>query len=372
MKTPVLQVCLLLITLASADFVEGCRFNVRETGFVDLGTGSFLLICLTEGDSQGNFAGMFRDRAGEVLADTNVLFEHVDISTQTDHPALRFVEEHGIVSFPAVVLLSPTGHSLSMATDSLSDSQHQRIASTLSETVDSPLRNLLVKDLSRVYGVVLLIEGEEEAENIRARQQAEIAIGQIEAHMGFMPKEISHGPVLRTLERESIYAERVLLWSLGLNGVELSEPRVAVLYGRGRWIGPLLTGEEIREQILFNILSVIGADCECGLDPRLIRGTALPVRWNRERQNEVTRDLGFDPDNPMIKIEVSQILKLRGTLYPTASSPDRAAVDDLPVPFVVDPEAGPLIKNVLLAFCGSVALALVVGLIMFRRVKRVN
>jgi len=105
----------------------------------------------------------------------------------------------------------------------------------------------------------------------------------------------------------------VLLWSLGLDPTRITEPRAAVLFGKARWIGPLMKGAEISEPNLTGIFSLVGADCECDLDPTWIQGTRLPVRWEPKLHALVTKSLGFDPENPLIKIEVSRILGRRGS-----------------------------------------------------------
>jgi len=353
-----------------AEFSLGCRFNVRETGFVDLGMSSYLFLCYTDGKVPGEFVSSFEKAAESVLDETNVGYEFIDTATQSDHPALKYLDGEGENAYPYLLLLSPQGSAQMAGFQVAEDAGVQSVSALISKAVDSPLRDTLVQHLSKVYGVVLLIEGEAVSENERAREVAEQVISEIEAHMQFMPKEITNGPVLVTLKRDAIPEERVLLWSLGLEGEGLLEPHLAVLYGKGRWIGPVLEGGEIQEEILFNILSVIGADCECGLDPRLLRGTPLPVRWVEARQAEVAKDLGFDPENPMVKIEVSQILKLRGTLYPMASSTPRVALDDLPVPFVEDRTSNPLMKNVLFVLAGILGLVTIVGFAMVKRARK--
>lgn len=365
-----LRALLILIFGTLAESSLGCRFNVRETGFVDLGMSSYLFLCYTDDRVPGKFVSAFEKAAESVLDETNVGYEFIDTEMQSDHPALKYLDRERESPFPYLVLLSPQGSAKMAGFQVAEDAGVQSISDVISKAVDSPLRDTVVQHLSKAYGVVLLIEGEEVSENERANGVAEQVIAEIEAHMQFMPKEITNGPVFVTLKRDAIPDERVLLWSLGLEGEELSEPHLAVLYGKGRWIGPVLRGVEIEEGILFNILSVIGADCECGLDPRLIRGMPLPVRWVEARQAEVAKELGFDPENPMVKMEVSQILKLRGTLYPTASSTPREALDDLPVPFVEDRKANPLMKNVLFVLAGILGLVAIVGFAMVKRARK--
>ncbi|MCK5457743.1 MAG: hypothetical protein KAI45_11500, partial [Melioribacteraceae bacterium] len=88
------------------------------------------------------------------------------------------------------------------------------------------------------------------------------------------------------------------------------QPQVAILYGRGRRIGPVLRGKEIGKDNIFSLLAIIGADCECGLDRSVMLGKMIPLRWEKEIQIELAEQLGFDVENPMIKSEMSQILSL--------------------------------------------------------------
>jgi len=127
--------------------------------------------------------------------------------------------------------------------------------------------------------------------------------------MKMMPKTITEPPVLVIMEQQSIPAERILLWSLGLDPDKVTEPTVAVLYAKVRLMGPVLKGKIITENILTNIIAVIGADCECNLDRRWLRNRMLPVKWDTDRQRRLAKSLGFDPENPMIKLEVSRILR---------------------------------------------------------------
>jgi hypothetical protein len=112
-----------------------------------------------------------------------------------------------------------------------------------------------------------------------------------------------------------------------------------------------------------------------------IRGIGLPVKWNKETRAIVAADLGFDPDNPMVMTEVSHILKMRETPYPWAAREGvTAAVDDLPVPFVVDtkpigpkaPPPNPLLTNLAYALSGVAGLVVVVAVWMVLRARRRN
>ena len=74
--------------------------------------------------------------------------------------------------------------------------------------------------------------------------------------------------------------------------------------------------EEINKMNLLNTLSIIGLDCECGLNVSWVEGTLLPVKWDQKRQAQVAKVLEFDPENPLVKIEVNRILKMGSSSYP--------------------------------------------------------
>ncbi|MCJ7778271.1 MAG: hypothetical protein MUP16_08165, partial [Sedimentisphaerales bacterium] len=113
--------------------------------------------------------------------------------------------------------------------------------------------------------------------------------------------------------------EKILLWSLGLEPQDVNRPYAAIFYGRGIWIGPLFEGQQITEENLASILFVIGSDCECGLDYRWLRGTMLPVRWDQKIQAQAAESLGFDPESPIVKMEISWIINkgIGGDFYPS-------------------------------------------------------
>ena len=73
----------------------------------------------------------------------------------------------------------------------------------------------------------------------------------------------------------------------------LVEPSIIVLYGRLRRMGPVLTGLEISTEKITNLLSVIGADCECGLDRSWLQGEMMPAKWDSGQLAVLTKQLGF-------------------------------------------------------------------------------
>jgi hypothetical protein len=61
-----------------------------------------------------------------------------------------------------------------------------------------------------------------------------------------------------------------------------------------------------------SIVNTIGLNCECGLDRKWMQGTMIPQKWDEDVQKQFADQLGFDPESPAIRIEMSQILSKGG------------------------------------------------------------
>ena len=90
-------------------------------------------------------------------------------------------------------------------------------------------------------------------------------------------------------QRDEFSQEQVLLWNLGLDAETIDAPAAAVFYGRARRMGPLLEGEDVSERNLTGLLSIIGADCECGLDRSWMQGDMLLAKWDEAIQTKVAK-----------------------------------------------------------------------------------
>jgi hypothetical protein len=310
-----LTLALLLWGLSSVAPAFACRFTVWETGFVDLGYEPYRLFGYVEDGTAAGVNSIFAEAAQEGLAESNIQFELVNAGSQKEHPGMEYVDSLKIESFPAAVLVSPDGQALQVAVKRPNGSLKEGIRSVIEEVLRSPKREEILKRVCETYGVVLLIEGPDAQENKRARDAAVAAVEQVTGQMEFLPKPIAHGPVLVAVDANSLGDERVLLWSLALGGEEIKEPCAAIIYGRARWIGPLFRGEQITEDNLLAVLFVIGDTCECGIDRRWLQGTMLPASWDRGLQAKAAESLGFDPENPMVKMEIASIMGRGGYSY---------------------------------------------------------
>ena len=125
--------------------------------------------------------------------------------------------------------------------------------------------------------------------------------------MPLMPKEVRYPPMVIHLSKEDMAAESLLLWSLEVAHNEAT-PQAVILYGRGRLIGEKLSFDQIKKNLTFKALSMIGADCECGLDRKWMLGAQIPMLWDASCRNNLAKTLGFDVDNPSILAEMSRIM----------------------------------------------------------------
>ena len=321
--------------------VYACRFNVREVGCVDLGIQPYYLCGYVSQDTPADIVSSFKEISYAALMGSNIEIEMIDVDKQEDHPAMKYLapardpalRESKAGAFPAAVLVSPDGQSLLVPIVEPDRPFKETLSSALDSILCSPKRKEILEQVSKTYGVVLLIEGTDAQENEKASQAASAAIEQISSQMEWLPKPIAHPPVLVVVEQQSLSQEKILLWSLGLDAKEITRPHAVVLYGRARWLGPMFVGEQITEDNLAAILFVIGADCECGLDQRWLQGTMLPAKWDEKLLELAAETLEFDPENPMVKMEISWIVRRGYYSYPGVPSGYHESVaDDEPVP----------------------------------------
>lgn len=296
----------------------GCRYNVREVGFIDVGIDPYHVFGYVPKETSPEAVSGLRATMDTALIDTNIRFEPVSAGADANRPEMQFVASHKISRFPAAVLVSPDGQSRPIDLAETEGRFEERLSSAMESVLNSPVRQAILRKSAESYGVVLLIEGPVADDNQAAREAVSAAIGRIDEQLEFLPKPIARPPEQVVLDRQSLAREEVLLWSLGLKPQDVNEPCVAVFYARGRWIGPLFKGDAIRVDHLTELLFVIGADCECGLDHRWLQGTMLPAKWDGDLQAKAAESLGFDPENPMVKMEMVSIIRrgMGGFDYP--------------------------------------------------------
>jgi len=321
--------CILIFDLLGGALpARACRFNVREVGFVDLGIQPYYLCGYVSQDTPKDFVSSFKEISDAAFMGSNIQSEIIDVNQQNDHPAMKYLDSAQAGALPAAVLVSPDGQSILVPVVEPNRPFREALSSTLDSILSSPKRKEILQQVSKTYGVVLLIEGTDAQENQKAKQAASAAIEQISSQMQWLPKPIAHAPALVVVQQKSLRDEKILLWSLGLDAEQITKPHAAVLYGRARWLGPMFVGEQITPDNLAAILFVVGGDCECGLDQRWLQGTMLPAKWDENLLQLAAQTLEFDPEDPMVKMEISWIVRRGYYSYPDASSGYRELVAD--------------------------------------------
>ena len=272
-----------------------CRYSVRDTGFVDLGEEAYRIVM--RGDWSAEKAERLRTLARVRLSDSN-LSVVPEVLPQSGG--------RGLV--PVLVLADGRGRELELARGEVLQGDDSALASILEAAADSGLRSEILDAALGAYAVVVFFEGVREAENQMVGGALHGAVRKIERLMPSMPKPVSTPPAVIRVTRARQASERVTLWGLGFEMGSMDEPRVAVVFGRGRRIGSGLEGPLITQTAVHERLSIIGQDCECELDRAWMKGPVLPGRWDSTRQNLAARTLGFDPENPLVRTEISRIV----------------------------------------------------------------
>ena len=318
----------LLAALVLASAAIGCVYNVRDMAFVDFGAAPYHLYCYVNNSTAAQVAADFRRTAAAVFPDTNVRFQLINVDRQPRHPSLEHLRFWNIHSLPALILVSPKDRSLVIPMAGSPAPSRQQIWDALEAVATSPVREKLLQHIIGDYAVVLVLEGRDAAANRAALSTVRTAGRKVSNSLALMPKQNGNPPALIPIPQAELPRESVLVWSLGIDTQGSRAPAVAVLYGLGRRLGPVLTGKRIQTTTLFNTLSTVGLSCECGLDRSYLLGTRIPLRWDAHTRSQVTTRLGFDPDDPMVRTEMSMIMSMG--VSSRSGSPDQYAEQALP------------------------------------------
>ncbi len=291
--------------------LAACRFNVRDIGFIDFGHHRYNLILCHDQDLSASGLDNYLGTFDLYLENTNVLFEVVDMREKNptlDPQIVDDIRVAGIDNCPALLLRAPDGRITTLPWQLDKGLTKFELARRLTELTQSPLRSIILKILSETYAVVLIIEGDNLERNQVLQDMVDIAVKTITNRMSYLPKLIENPPQIITLPPSETAAEEYLLWSLGLDHDKPDNGFVTILYGKGRRLGRTLPYLELNTSLIERYLGFIGADCECTLDRTWLRGHPILYHWTDQLHRQTAANLGFDPEDPVIKMEVSQIL----------------------------------------------------------------
>ena len=290
---------------------SACRYTVREIGFSDIGSEPYLIYIFTKSDTPEDDYSTIEKLSFALLYDANIKLRIINTDQEKDPVTLKYLDKFNFQTFPSAVFVTPLGESMVCPLNYPGRSFDESAYLMLESIVSSEIRNSLIDQLLRSYCVVLVVQGKNAESNKKAMQEAQGAVREISGSLNQLPKVVSSPPGILVIPRDKINDEKILLMSLGITEKEIIEPSVVIIYGRGRIMGPVLRGEQISNRRIFNLLTVVGADCECGLDNSWLLGRMIPLRWEGSVQAEVIQMLDFDVENPLVKAEMSQILSIK-------------------------------------------------------------
>jgi len=292
---------------------EACRFNVRDVGFVDLGSEPYTLYLFVDDTMPALERESLQSIATATFYDSNVEAELLTLGQARQGEAKAYLPAGFTGELPVAVLISPNRKSTFLVDLAKRGVPVLQTAwDALESVLDSSRRNAILKQVFDCYGVVLIVEGQSDKENRRIHSMVDAVVTDVTAKLPGLEKEIKKPPVVEVISPDDFKGERAFLWSLGVNQV-MEFPQVALLYGRGRMIGPVLRGDkQLTQSSVSAVLNTIGLNCECGLDRKWMQGVMVPLKWGQERKQEIAKQLGFNPESPEIRIEMSQILAKAG------------------------------------------------------------
>ena len=286
------KLALIFACLISIDALA-CRFNVRDVGFVDLGSKPYrLFIYVPEGTPTSEIE-LLESTAYATYLDSNVKASVLSAQDALKGKTAQFVPRE--LTQAQAVLVSPDGKQ-SLPVKLSEDGKPLAVSAWdgLESVFDSKRRNSVISKVYEHYCVILITEGKSAEENQRIRDLANRVVKSISGQMDKLEKEIREPPVVEIISIKDFNSEKAFLWSMGIT--EIAEtPQVAILYGRGRMIGPVLRDERLDERSL-----------------KWMQGTMVPQKWDEDLQKRFANQLGFEPERPASRLEMSQILAKGG------------------------------------------------------------
>lgn len=303
---------LTLLFLAGSQLCSmACRYSVRDVGFVELQPNPYQLLFFHDSAQSDHVsaAKSVQSAASAILLDSNVRLEVADIQKGEQSAYLDRLGDSKPET-PFGLLISPDDRTLSLPfkAPQSADDLKETAWNWTEAVVKSASREKILNLAPSAYSIALLVEGANSASNEKARQSITTAILEITEFIPSMPKPVDTPPKLISIKAENLQAEKILLWSLGMDWNSGADPQAAVVMGKGRRIGPTLPGPLITATRMREILSVIGQDCECELDRSWMQGPMMPAVYDRSFREKAYVELGFDPENPSVKSEISRII----------------------------------------------------------------
>ncbi len=284
-----------------ATVAVGCPYSIRDSAFIGGDSRpSYQLLLIT--DSEVEALRDYIDAATTAwLSDANVTAEIVSTNSATVR-AVR--EELAANTFPpdglTVVLVSPDSGATHLGSLAAEEITLDTVMQLIAAAVESPVRSQMRDQLVDAWCVLLVLHRDDPEAAKRAAETARTAGDRIVGTTTEMDRTVENPPVVIVMNKTDP-AEQVLLDSLGMSDEDSSASenvRVAMLTGRGELRGPVLEGDGIHEESVYELLEMLGRNCTCTTDDVWHNGPVIPMEWSPEMQSAVEDSLGFDPEDP--------------------------------------------------------------------------
>lgn len=286
-----------VVCLAHAAVAVACQYTVRDIGFVDLRGPEYSIVIRGDVDER-----VKKEAAVELnwLADSNA----------------RSTFRPGNVSGWVVEIVDRQGRVLRMGDSesprsSASDPatlDAERIGRIVRERFESPAMKAIRDGAAETFAQILVVEGSDAAERSRANEMARQATAALAKLEPMLPRPLAKPVGSVTVAADRRATETMLLWALGLDSLPPERSAIAVIYGRGKLAGRVVSAEEGDGRELLAQLALVGESCECETDRRWTEEPVLPGYWPKDFRRRASDGLGFDPDSPLVRAEVARIV----------------------------------------------------------------
>ncbi len=338
------------------------EYSIRDAGFIVREPQSYRLYVFVSDDTPDlrELAGWLMAAAGPLLAESNIRTEIINVDRQDSHPAMVYYRRMRPTQLPAAILASPRDAAIIVAGFGPEDLSEDAVWDLVAGVASSPKREELLRHLIIDWCVLVVVEGDDRSDNQRAQSAAEDAARDLVGTVTDTGETILRRPHVMTVSWRDP-RERILLWSLGMDERHIGDAGVAVVFGMGRRLGRLVTGDDVDEDVVMGLLELLGRDSSWTTDPRSLLGPEAPLVWGRDRAEQVRDELGFDPNDPDAARALSRVWPSLGAEYfagsearelgggyvgPSLQDPDLAGLDEIesnytpaPPPVVFRPSA---------------------------------
>lgn len=317
----VLLLVVFLVASTGPRRVSGCPYSFRQAGFVEFDPAVYSVYFVV-GDGTATKEALsqwVKEASAELLAESNVAAAAVNVDREPSHRAAAFCKSMGITAFPSVLIFRPGGEGMFLAGTPADGVSKNWVWSELQKVISSPAGEEIGRRIVSHWCVVLLVEGEDAGENDRVRSEIASAASRITGLVTETGLVVEEGPHLLTLPPDCA-EDRILLWSLGLTGGK-SGPQAAVLFGRGRRLGPVFEGPSLTASALYDVFYLLGRWCVCTIDRQWLSGRSIPLKWPATFRDEVMRGVRIDVSSPEVRFRIAPGMEwLSGRSVPTTEA----------------------------------------------------